>query len=139
MNEPTGAATALHLVTVTEPTQGAIAPHARDAMSRLTRRLSGADNPPDAHPESAAMRSAWRRRKPTPGWNARGTALSNPRPPAVPASLDLTLEEYYAAAATIGLLAAQDVEPDPEWASKWSLDYGKRMAREARRRRERQR
>jgi hypothetical protein len=83
-------------------------------------------------------KSSWRQNKPAPGWNShrRGTPLANPRPPAVPASLELTLEEYYAAAATIGLLAAQEIEPDAEWASRWSLDYGQRMAREARRRRQ---
>lgn len=86
------------------------------------------------------MPDGFRRRRPVPGWNAglaEDTILANPRPPAVPASLQLTLEEYYAAAATIGLLAAQKVEPDPEWASQWSLDYGQRMARKARRRRRR--
>ncbi len=75
-----------------------------------------------------------------PGWNAqRETALANPRPPATPATLSLTLDEYFAAAATIGLLAAQEHEPDPEWAKNWSLDFGERMAREARRRRAKKR
>ncbi len=73
-------------------------------------------------------------KRPMPGWNSR-VPLTNPRPPAVPASLDLTLEEYYAAAGAIGLLSAQLQEPDPEWASAWSLDFGERMAAEARRRR----
>jgi hypothetical protein len=63
--------------------------------------------------------------------------LSNPRPPAVPATLNITLEEYYAAAGAIGLLSAQLHEPDPEWAMKWSFEFGERMAKEARRRRKR--
>lgn len=68
------------------------------------------------------------------GWNTR-LALQNPRPPAVPATLDLTLAEYYAAAGVIGLLSAQLEEPDPEWAVKWSLDFGEKMAAAAKRRR----
>lgn len=72
------------------------------------------------------------------GWNPRAS-LVNPRPPAVPATLNITLEEYYAAAGAIGLLSAQLEEPDPEWAMKWSLDFGERMAAEARRRRARRR
>jgi hypothetical protein len=71
---------------------------------------------------------------PVAGWNLR-TALENPRPPAVPASLDLTLDEYYAAAGAMGLLAAQLDAPDAEWAASWALDFGKVMADEARRRR----
>lgn len=60
-------------------------------------------------------------------------------PPAVPATLELTLEEYYAAAAAIGLLAAQGDEPDPLWASQWALDFGTIMAAEARKRRAKRR
>ena len=44
----------------------------------------------------------WRRRRPIPGWNA--SALSNPRPPAVPATLNLTLGEYFAAKALPALI-----------------------------------
>lgn len=70
------------------------------------------------------------------GWNTHTTGqLGNPRPPAVPATLHITLEEYYAAAGAIGLLSAQLQEPDPEWASEWSLDFGEHMAAAARRRR----
>lgn len=68
------------------------------------------------------------------GWNSR-IALVNPRPPAVPASMDISIEEYFAAAGAIGLLSAQLDEPDPEWAIKWALDFGERMAAEAKRRR----
>ena len=74
-------------------------------------------------------------RQPTRGWNTR-VALLNPRAPAVPATLDITLEEYYAAAGAIGLLSAQLQEPDPRWASEWSLNFGATMAAEARRRRQ---
>jgi hypothetical protein len=73
---------------------------------------------------------------PTPGWKPRrAAAFVNPRPPAVPASLDLTLEEYYAAAAAMGLLAAQGEECDPDWASEWALKFGSTMAKKARSRR----
>lgn len=78
---------------------------------------------------------SWRRTKqPVRGWNSR-MQMQNPRPPAAPASLDLSLEEYFAAAGAMGLLSAQLEEPDAEWALNWSLDFGERMAREAERRR----
>lgn len=75
----------------------------------------------------------------TPGWKPkqRRSALANPRPPAVPATLDLTIDEYYAAAGAIGLLAAQGEECDPEWAADWALDFGRVMAAKAERRRKR--
>lgn len=75
----------------------------------------------------------------TPGWKPRrprtATALANPRPPAAPATLDLTLEEYYAAAGAMGLLAAQGEECDPEWAAEWALKFGVKLAAKARERR----
>ena len=73
---------------------------------------------------------------PLAGWNSRSKLL-NPRAPAVPATLDITLEEYYAAAGVIGLLSAQLQEPDPDWASDWALNFGQRMAAKARQRRKR--
>lgn len=83
------------------------------------------------------MAVAWRAEAPSPGWNARTqpTPLQNPRPPAVPASLDLTLEEYYTATALMGILSAQEHEPDIEWAAKWAADMGAAQAREMRKRR----
>lgn len=85
-------------------------------------------------------RPTWRRRRPVPGWNTQpDDSLANPRPPAVPATLNLTLDDYFAAAAAIGLLAAQEHEPDADWARKWSLEFGEKMARDARRRRQRRR
>ena len=78
---------------------------------------------------------SWRRNVvPMAGWNTR-VDFANPRPPAAPATLDLRLEEYYAAASIIGLLSAQLHEPDPEWVSKWALDFGEQMAAESRKRR----
>lgn len=75
-----------------------------------------------------------RRTKATPGWKPRSPSsrLTNPRPPAVPATLDLTIDEYYAAAGAIGLLAAQGEECDPEWAADWALEFGRTMAAKAR-------
>lgn len=81
----------------------------------------------------------WRaNEKPTPGWKGRGeaTALQNPRPPAVPGTLRLTLAEYFAAAATIGILSAQEEEPDRAWLEEWALDYGYEMAEKAEQRRQ---
>lgn len=88
------------------------------------------------HEVSGVSEHGWngQRRPPVSGWNTR-RALANPRPPAVTASLDLTIEEYFAAAGAIGLLSAQIEEPDPDWASEWALDFGKRMAAKARERR----
>lgn len=85
---------------------------------------------------SAAMRVVWQQERPAPGWNSR-VPLQNPRTPAVPASLDLTLEEYYAAAALVGILGAQQNEPDMEWAADWAHQMGATMAAESRKRRKR--
>jgi hypothetical protein len=77
-------------------------------------------------------------RKPTPGWKGLGTVRlgwRNPRTPAVPATLNLTLDEYFAAATVMGLLASQIEEPDPQWCCDWSFKMGRTMAREAHRRR----
>lgn len=84
--------------------------------------------------KSRALRIAWQQNQPAPGWNSR-VELQNPRTPAVPASLDLTLEEYYAAAALVGILGAQQHEPDMEWASNWAHQMGATMAAESRKRR----
>jgi hypothetical protein len=54
--------------------------------------------------------------------------LSNPRPPAVPASLHITREEYFAAAAMMGLLASQGKEPNKEWVRQWAYEMGHKMA-----------
>lgn len=77
------------------------------------------------------------KQKPGAGWKPRTTRTNwqNPRPPGTPATLDLTLGEYFAAAATIGVLAAQGEEPDREWLQDWSLEYGYEMAEKAKRRR----
>ena len=63
--------------------------------------------------------------------------MINPRPPAVPATLALTLEEYYAGCWAIGMLAAQGEEPDMDWIIDRSLQFGERMARKALKRRKR--
>jgi hypothetical protein len=73
--------------------------------------------------------------KPTPGWKGPGLHFANPRPPSVPTTLALTLEEYYAAAALMGLLASQHEEPDQKWACEWSFRMGQNIAAEAMRRR----
>lgn len=77
-------------------------------------------------------------RKPTPGWKGKssgGTGWRNPRMPSVPATLALTLDEYFAAASVMGLLASQHEEPDPQWCADWSFKMGRTMAAEARKRR----
>lgn len=78
--------------------------------------------------------------KPSPGWKPRApraTAFVNPRAPSVPATLHLSLEEYFASAALIGIIAAQGDEPDKDWASEWALEQGAIMAAKARERRAR--
>ena len=68
-------------------------------------------------------------------WGQSGaTALANPKPPAVPANLDLTLEQYFAACAAIGLLSSQHEEPDQDAAVQWTLEFGEKLARESRKR-----
>lgn len=76
------------------------------------------------------MAASWRRANPTPGWKPKSgrTGFVNPRPPAVPATLHLSLDEYYAGAALMGLFAAQSEEPDPDWITDEAIDVGKRMA-----------
>ena len=73
--------------------------------------------------------------RPTPGWKGRALGFANPRLPSVPTTLALTLEEYYAAGALMGLLASQHDEPDRKWACEWSFGMGRSMAAEALRRR----
>ncbi len=96
--------------------------------------------PPKPSRSRRAGAGAGATKKPTPGW--RGIASlrqgwRNPRTPAVPATLDLTLDEYYAAASVMGLLASQVEEPDLKWCADWSLKMGRTMAAEAERRRKR--
>jgi hypothetical protein len=73
--------------------------------------------------------------RPTPGWKGRAASpwrgWRNPRTPAVPATLDITLDEYFTATTLMGLLASQDEEPDPQWACDWSFKMGRRMAAKA--------
>lgn len=66
---------------------------------------------------------------------ANGHGPSSKRAP----TPEICLEDHYAAAALIGLLAAQHSEPPIEWAQEWALTIGEKMAREAKRRRRRQR
>lgn len=53
----------------------------------------------------------------------------------MPATLDLTLDEYFTATALMGLLASQSEEPNQRWACDWSFKMGHTMAKEARTRR----
>lgn len=68
-------------------------------------------------------------KSPTPGlrWG-HPEAMANPRPPAVPATLHLSLEQYYAACAAVGMLSAQTAEPDQDSAVQWSVEFGAKMA-----------
>lgn len=60
---------------------------------------------------------------------------ANPRPPAMPTTLEITIEGYYSAAALIGFLAAQSEEPGEQRAvAQWAHDMGEQMAAEERRR-----
>ncbi len=84
----------------------------------------------------AATAEAWRQDEPRPGW--RGwepeSGVTNPRPPTVPATLHLNLEQYYTACALIGLLSSQASEPNREWVANWSCDVGQAVALEAKKR-----
>ena len=69
------------------------------------------------------------------GLDAPPVSLLNPRPPSVTSTLDLTLEDYYACATLMGLLAAQKREPDRKWCCEWALEMGAKMAAASRKRR----
>jgi hypothetical protein len=101
-------------------------PSKRTAL-RLVARRSGVGEAGTRNP-----------RRPTPGWKGLSSVRigwRNPRTPAVPATLDLTLEEYFTATSLMGILASQVDEPDPKWCRDWSFRMGRTMAAEARRRR----
>ncbi len=89
-------------------------------------------------PRGAGARATVRR-TPTPGWKAlsglRLRGWKNPRTPSVPATLELTLDEYFTATSLMGLLASQSEEPNQRWCCDWSFKMGHTMAREARKRR----
>lgn len=70
------------------------------------------------------------------GWQPLGarTGWANPRPPAAPAELHLSIEEYFAAAALMGLLASQGEEPDMKWAADWAAKMGTTLAKRLRHR-----
>jgi hypothetical protein len=55
----------------------------------------------------------------------------------VPATLHLSLDEYFATASLMGLLAASKDEPNKKWACRWSYDMADIMAKEAEKRRRR--
>jgi hypothetical protein len=96
---------------------------------------------PKAAPPGAGKATADRRRRPTPGWKAWAdigvAGWRNPRTPAVPATLQISLDEYFTATSLMGLLSSQAAEPDQAWCCDWSFGMGEKMAREARRRRRR--
>jgi hypothetical protein len=85
---------------------------------------------PDRSQDGRAGNSAT---EPAPGWKGRSTRtlFTNARVPSVPATLDISLHEYYAAAALMGLIASQHDEPNQKWACQWSFEMGQRMAHEA--------
>jgi hypothetical protein len=102
----------------------------------MKRARALSPKPPRARRSGAG--AGTHRSKPTPGWkglSAIRLGWRNPRTPAVPATLDLTLDEYFAAASVMGLLASQVEEPDRRWCCDWSFKMGRTMATEARRRR----
>jgi hypothetical protein len=61
--------------------------------------------------------------KPTPGWKP----------------MDLRLDEYYAGAALIGVIASQGEEPDTKWVREWTWKLADQMCADALKRRRRTR
>jgi hypothetical protein len=104
-------------------------------MTTLPNNSTAAvDSAPARQPSTRPRRRAGNRTgKPTPGWKAHAPTpdhgLVNPRPPAVPATLALTLEQYFAACALVGLLGSQKDEPDKAWVADWACAMGSTMAR----------
>lgn len=88
---------------------------------------------PSSRRRSQAGKRVDQRAKPTPGW--KGSPLlprfANPRPPSVPTTMDLRLDEYFAGAALVGVLSSQHEEPDTEWACEWAWKMGRKMAHAA--------
>lgn len=93
--------------------------------------------PRRVRPRRGGRRAADDSSRPTPGWKARAQvpSFANPRPPSVPSTMDLRLDEYFAGAALVGVLSSQAEEPDHKWACHWAWEMGKRMAAEAVKRR----
>ncbi len=109
-------------------------------MSASRRKLARRSTTTRAQPVGAAARRGGgtdiASNGPTAGWKShRVLAFANPRTPAVPATLDLQLDDYFAAATLMGLLASQAEKPEKEWACEWSFAMGEIMARRARERR----
>lgn len=86
--------------------------------------------------EHVAMSKAVNAAEKYPGlWPVPGTALQNPRPPAVPSTLRINLEQYYGACALMGAVSAhRDQPPNMEALTDWALDVGEMMAKKARER-----
>lgn len=99
-------------------------------------RNTAANRSPRRNPRQAGRVAA---RKPTPGWKSAPTVFLNTRAPSVPSTLAISLEEYFAAGALVGLLASQHDEPDHRWACAWSFKMGRGMAAEALKRRRKKR
>lgn len=92
-------------------------------VSRSTKRRP--TRPPSRRGVGEAIVRETKRREPTPGWKGElPSGWKNPRPPAVPATLDLRLNEYYTAATLMGLLAGQKSEPNKRWCRDWSIEMG---------------
>ncbi len=86
--------------------------------------------------QKAATEEAPKSEAQEPGWRGRQeqTSVTNPKPPTVPATLHINLEQYYTACALIGLLSSQASEPNREWVANWSCDVGQAVAVEAKKR-----
>ena len=103
---------------------------AMDAMLRgsgisARAKVEDGSQQPEVTMAKRANLLTWQAERPMAGWNAWESGFSNPRVPSVPATLELTLEEYYAAAALMGLLAAQRKEPDIAWAKRLVDENGR--------------
>lgn len=103
-------------------------------MKPLNRRSRSATM---SHASKRSRRGDGRQPDPAPGWPGHEdvTAFVNPRPPAVPATLNITLDEYFATASLMGLISASKREPNKQWVKKWSFEMGELMAAESARRR----
>jgi hypothetical protein len=103
-------------------------------MKRQPRKSEPTSRPVPQRPAGSADA------KPTPGWKPRNPrGWSNPRPPSVPSTMDLRLDEYYAGAALIGVIASQGEEPDLRWVREWTWKLADQMCADALKRRRRKR
>jgi len=103
-------------------------------MNRLAAKKDEEDQP-EPHPQNADVGLTVQAPVDSEFWRPRrashepASAYENPRPPALPAGVIRTLEEYYTAAALMGVIAAQGEAPELDGLTNWAIAAGEMAAR----------